>query len=52
MKQHDELSAPAILGISIAIAIVGAIVYGLATPIAPAKLIALSHQAVDRTVTR
>ena len=50
-KHHDELSTPAILGISLAFAIVGAIVYGLATPISPARLIALSHHAVNQTVT-
>ena len=50
-KQHDELSTPAILGISAVFAVVGVIVYGLAMPIAPAKLIALSHHAVNQSVT-
>jgi hypothetical protein len=53
MKKIDrELSAPAIFGIALAFAIAGATVYALATPIAPVKLIALSHGAVVQTASR
>jgi hypothetical protein len=52
MKRSEELSTPAILGISIAIALFGLVAYGMLAPIAPAKLIALAHNAFNQPIAR
>jgi hypothetical protein len=52
MKKYEELSTPAILGISAGFAVVGLLTYALVAPVAPAKLIALAHSAINQTITR
>jgi len=52
MKKNEELSTPAILSISVAFAVIGLLAYALVAPIAPAKLIALTHSAINQTTTR
>ncbi len=47
-ERHSELSSVAILAIAIVIAAAGGAVYLLATPISPAKMVALEHAAINQ----
>jgi hypothetical protein len=51
-RRHSELSTAAILAISIAITMVGCVVYLIATPIPPAKIVALEHAAMSEPIAR
>jgi hypothetical protein len=51
-ERHSELSSVAILAISMVIAAVGGAAYLLATPISPAKMVAMEHAAINEPVTR
>lgn len=52
MKEHAELSTPAILSVAAVFAVVGLLVYSLAMPIAPAKRIQMAFSAIEQAVTR
>jgi hypothetical protein len=51
-ERHSELSSVAILAIAIVIAAAGGAVYLLATPISPAKMVALEHAAINQPIIR
>jgi hypothetical protein len=51
-KRRSELSSASILVISMVITAIGGAFYLLATPISPAKMVALEHAALSEPVTR
>ena len=51
-SNSEELSSPAILGISFAFAICGLLVYAMLAPVPPAVYVALGHSVMEQSVAR